>query len=124
MPQVRFTVREAELLYSIPKPPTELETIVRCFMFINRAAPPTFEELTSCLTKGVKAGIIQKDNGKFAVEGSWYNKIHAADETAENEIESMLEFEEWFVDHEFPERDKTSHVLTLTEFDNTLKALS
>lgn len=123
MGSIQFNTRDAELLYSFPKPATDLKTIVWCFTFINRAAPPSHEELTSCLTKGLKAGIIREEGGKFVIETDWYARIHMADATAENEIEAMLEFESEFVNANFDEMIKITYVLKKEEYESILATL-
>ncbi len=65
METVQFNVRDAALLYSFPKPLSDLKTMIRCFKFLNRTAAPTHEELTSCLTKAQRAGIVQELDGKY-----------------------------------------------------------
>jgi hypothetical protein len=82
--------KDAELLYSFPEPASDMATIIRCFTFLNRTAPPTFDEFASCLTKSMKAGIIREEGGKFVVNKDWYDRIHKADTTTENEIEALL----------------------------------
>ena len=51
MGSIRFKTIDAEFLYSFPKTANDLRTIVWAYTFINRTGPPTYEELTSCLTK-------------------------------------------------------------------------
>lgn len=103
MATVMFNESDAELLYSFPKPASELGMIVRCFTFINRVAPPTYDEIRSCLSKAQRVGIVRWEGGGFVVEREWYERIHRADGVAENEIESMLDFEEWFLKSQFEE---------------------
>jgi len=123
METVQFNVRDAELLYSFPKPWSDLTTVIRCFKFLNRTAAPTYEELTSCLMKAQRAGIIQEAEGKYIVENQWYDKIHAADESEENEIEAMLSFEETFVNIDFAEVTKRVTTLSKEDFQAIVDAL-
>jgi len=123
MGTIQFNTKDAELLYSFPKPATDVKTIVWCFTFINRTYSPSFGELTSCLTKGLKAGIIREDGGRFVIDDDWYDRIHMADATAENEIESMLEFEEGFVNVYFDERTDAACTLTKEEYESILSKL-
>ncbi|HEX9062330.1 MAG TPA: hypothetical protein VF941_19335 [Clostridia bacterium] len=97
MDAIKFNLKDVEILYSFPSVPSELSTVIRCFTFLFRTAQPTFDEVTSCVSKSLRAGIICESCGKYTVKEDWYRKIHINDEIAENEIESMLLFEESFV---------------------------
>jgi hypothetical protein len=89
-------------------------------MFINRTVAPTHRELASCLTKALKTGILHASEGKFVVEGGWYDRIHAADATSENEIEALLEFESTFVNVDFDETTDVASVLSEDEYHSIL----
>lgn len=99
---VRFTDTDAAILYTIPYPPVDIGDIVGTYTFINRCAPPSYDELAGCLSRAFNAGILHSVDGKIAVMDEWYKIIHAADETTDNEIESMIEFEDWLIAREFP----------------------
>ncbi len=114
---IQFNNMDAGLLYSFPKPATDVETIVWCFTFINRTYPPSFSELTSCLTKGLRVGIIREDGGRFVIDDNWYGRIHMADATAENEIDAMIEFEDAFVGVDFDETTNAACALTEAEYE-------
>ena len=116
MGTMRFNERDAELLYSFPKPASDVAIIVRNYTFINRAAPPTYGELASCLIKALRAGIIRKEGEGFVVAKDWYDRIHKADAAVENEIESLLAFEETFVKIEFEETTNAASVLSEEEY--------
>lgn len=116
MEAITFNTKDAELLFCFPKPPADIKMIVWNYTFINRAAPPSWGELTSCLTKGLRVGIIRQEGERFVIDDDWYGRIHKADSTAENEIESMLEFEEWFVGVDFDATTDDACVLTEGEF--------
>ena len=94
MDDVRFSIRDAELLYSIPKPGGDVLLILRCFFHLMRCAPPTFDEFLEGIQKAVKVGCVRIEGNLIRVTDEWYDRIHAADDTAPNEIESLLEFEE------------------------------
>jgi len=120
---IQFNIKDAELLYSFPKPVSDIATIVRCFVFLNRAASPTFGELTNCLSKGLRAGIIRDEGERFVIDDNWYGRIHMSDATAENEIEAMLEFESEFVNVEFDETTDAACSLTEAEYESILAKL-
>lgn len=101
MPPIRFTRLDAEILYCIPKPPVDLAAIIGTYVFINRAGVPRYEELQGCLSRALNAGILRQAEEKFTVDESWYEVIHAADRTAENEIDSMIVFEDWLIQRDF-----------------------
>ncbi len=123
MGAVQFNTKDAELLYSFPMPASGVATILRCFVFIHRAAPPSWGELTSCLTKGLRAGIIRQDGERFVIDDGWYGRIHMADATAENEIEAMLEFESGFVGVDFDATTDAAFALTEGEYESILAKL-
>lgn len=116
MGTVQFSSRDAELLYSFPKPATDLATIIRGFTFLHRAAPPTYEELQACLVKGLQVGIVRTEGARFVIDAPWYDRIHRADATASNEIEAMLEFESEFVGLDFVETTDAPFALTEEEY--------
>lgn len=75
----------------------QLSTIIIYFTSTNRTVPPAFDEVTSCFSKSLRAGIITECCGMYTVNEDWFRKIHFYDEIANNEIDSMLLFEESFV---------------------------
>ncbi len=121
---IQFNTRDAELLYSFPKPASDVATIVRCFTFLNRTAPPAYGEFTSCLTKAMKAGIVREERGKYVVDKGWYDRIHRADDTSENEIEALLEFEGAFVNMDFDETTDVVNVPSEDEYRSILATLN
>jgi len=121
--KIRFNIGEAELLYSFPKPASDVGTIIRCFTFLNRAAPPTYDEFTHCVSKAMKAGIVRREDGKYAVDRDWYDRIHLADATSGNEIESLIEFESSFVDVDFDEITDVVSVPSADEYRSALATL-
>ena len=123
MGSIRFKTIDAEFLYSFPKTANDLRTIVWAYTFINRTGPPTYEELTSCLTNGLRVGIIRQEGEKFIIDDNWYDRIHMSDDTAENEIDSMLEFEDGFVNMDFNETNNTVCTLTEVEYKSILAKL-
>jgi len=124
MSHVQFTIRDAEILYAIPKLGADVATIVRCYMFLNRSAPPTQDEIQGCLTKALNADIARKFGDVFVVSEEWYDRIHAADETADNEIEAMLEFADSVVNEEFTEVRRTSYAISERDFESIVEALT
>lgn len=124
METIHFNTNDAAILYSFPKPASDLKTIVWCFTFINRTAPPAYLELVNCLTKGLKAGVIRAVGERFAVEVDWYDRIHMADATAANEIESLLEFTDWLTEIEFPAVSEATFSMTVSEYQSLLEAIT
>lgn len=116
MQSIHFTSQDASILYSIPKPASELQVIVRCHTFINRCAPPSLDELQGCLDRAFAAGVLSSKRKKIVVEQQWYDRIHATDASADNEIESMLEFEEWLTAQEFAQVSDERFEITPAEY--------
>lgn len=85
---------DAGVLYTIPKPGGDLRTILMYYISTNRAPCPSYEEINETLTKAMRAGIVVKDCTEYTILPEWYSRIHAHDEIACNEIESMIQFEE------------------------------
>lgn len=124
MPNVTFTLKDAEILYTIPKPPSDILEIVRSFMFTNRTAAPSYLELQDCLSKAFSAGIVHKLGGKLVVSDKWYQDIHAADKTADNEIDSMIEFTGWFIKREYPAICDTDYSIPKSEYELMLEGVA
>lgn len=123
MAKLQFNETDAELLYCFPQPPADLFTIVWYFTFVNRAAPPTFVEVASCLTKAMEAGIVREDSGRYVIVEEWYEPIHREDATAGNEIYSMMAFEEGFVDVEFEPIAEVGAIPSEAEYAAVLRRL-
>lgn len=85
---------DAGVLYTIPEPGGDLRTILMYYVSTNRAPCPSYEEINATLTKARKAGIVAKDGSQYTILSEWYSRIHAHDESACNEIDSMIQFEE------------------------------
>ena len=68
-------------------------------------------------------GIIRQEGEKFIIDDNWYDRIHMSDDTAENEIDSMLEFEDGFVNMDFNETNNTVCTLTEVEYKSILAKL-
>ena len=95
---------------------SNLNDIIRVFMFIYRSAPPTFDELDECFNKSAKAGILEMAGGMFLVNDAWYDRIHAFDEECDNEIDSMLEFSESFAGKTTPQVSLTDYHLNQSDY--------
>lgn len=112
---VRFTEVDAELLYAIPKPGGDIAKIINCVLYLNRAPAPSRFAIESCITKAVQAGCLKLSDSRILVVEEWYDRIHACDATAANEVQSMLSFQaellcrDWSV--------KSRDVFTLSEAD-------
>ena len=124
MTPIQFNEADAEILFSIPRIPADLVTILRCFMFLNRSAPPAFEQLECCLSKAIKVGIVQEEGKKLVVKQEWYNRIHAADDESDNEIESMLTFQESFIGIDFSEVVSSEFALSRVAFQSAVNDLN
>lgn len=123
MKTVQFNSQDAYILYTIPKPPVSFADVVRSYTFVNRDAAPTYDEFTGCLNKALKAGILREENGGIVVDNGWYDKIHASDETTNNEIDSMLEFEDRFVNVPLPEVTTGEIALSRDDYHSILISL-
>jgi len=123
MKNIRFNNLDAALLYSFPAPPSDLAKIVWYFTSTNRTYPPTFEQITNCLNKGMRVGIIREDGGLFVIDDIWYGKIHMADDSAGNEIEAMMEFQDGFVNVDFNETTDATCSLTEADYESMLAKL-
>jgi hypothetical protein len=120
---IQFSMKDDELLYSFPKPSADINMIVWNFIFINRTYPPSYDEFMSFLTKGLMAGIVRYDGERFVIDESWYSRIHKADAAAENEIESMLEFEEWFVGMDFDTVTPQTSTISEEQYHSIIKEI-
>jgi len=114
---------DIEILYSVPEPGGNLKDILRCFVFLNRAAPPRFSVIKNCLAKAFRVGCLNSDGDFYIIEREWYKKIHAADESASNEIESLLEFQERFSGVEVPVSREAALSLSEDEYNSILQEL-
>jgi hypothetical protein len=99
---VTFSVDEVELLYSIPEPGGDLQDIIRAFVFLNRSAAPSFSTIRDSFTKSLQTSILLENEGQYRIATAWYRRIHANDDSAGNEIDSMLEFQDNFVGEQVP----------------------
>ncbi len=102
MDVIKLNDKDVAILYCMPKVPCELINIIRNYTSINRDAPPSFDELTSFISKVIRAGIISESCDIYTVNEEWNRKIHFYDDKTKNEIDSMLLFEESIVGVELP----------------------
>lgn len=124
MGDVCFSSMDAAIVYSIPKPGTTLTNLVRCYCYINRAAPPSHATLSQCLGKTLAAGVVKRSvDGQFAVDGKWYDYVHQFDGTAANEIESMLAFEEVLTAREWPKVCRQHFALDVADYTSALNQI-
>ena len=123
MGSVQFSVRDAELLYAFPGGEADVATIVRNFIFINRTSAPSYGEFAGCLLRASQVGMIAKAPRGFVVDRYWYEWIHQADVLSGNEIESMLLFQDEFVDVDFDEVTCALPVLSEKEYRSIVATL-
>jgi hypothetical protein len=71
----------------------------------------------------MRAGIVREEGGRYVVGENWYARIHGADATSENEIESLLEFQGAFVGVDFDETAAAASVPTEDEYRSILARL-
>jgi hypothetical protein len=125
MNYVIFSETDAAILYSISRPPMRLSTLIWYYKFINRFAPPPHTRVESCLSKAYQAGILTvsgKSEFRVRVDDDRYEKIHQFDESAANEIEAMLRFEEVVLcSVEWPIVNAVSIVLTVEDYQRAVK---
>jgi hypothetical protein len=76
------------------------------------------------MTKALQAGIINEDNNSnFVINAVWYDRIHAADKTTANEIDSLHEFESTFVGIALPFVQTRTYGMSEAEYGTVLTAL-
>ena len=119
---VRFSDVDAAILYSIPKPGVSLPELLRYYTFINRIAVPSYEVLADCLSKSVAAGVVRLPRRReYSLEDRWYEYIHQFDGRTDNEIESMLAFQELFLANDWPAViDGKRYTLERAEYDRAV----
>ncbi len=120
--RIRFVPIDAWLLYCIPRPGADLATIVRHYQFVNRAAAPSRKELEGCLSRALSVGILEKQGSWFKVQAGWYERIHFADATAENEVEAMLGFESLLLVAEWDAQNAIDYVIENAEYEKAIAA--
>src|SRR5688572_9031696 len=95
MDEIRFTRLDAAILYSTAQPGLPLDQLIWYYTFVNRDAPPSFEELAGCLSRATRAGVLTvTGDDRFVVTDEWYQRIRQFDDQSPNEIESLIRFEE------------------------------
>lgn len=118
---IMFDERDVEILYSIPKSGADLTEILRWYILLNRAAQPSFPVLQDCFRKASIVGCLKTDGKHLKMEREWFERIHAADETASNEIESLIEFQDGFAGKEVPAVQEAAIHLSEKEYDSILQ---
>lgn len=116
MDDIKLNDKDVAILYCMPKVPCELINIIHNYTFINRDASPSFDELTSFISKAMRAGIISESGDKYTVDEEWKRKIHFYDGKTLNEIDSMLLFEESIVGVELPVVSDSVKLFTREEY--------
>lgn len=59
MPAVRFQYPDAAILYCIPRFGTNLANLISCYTFFDRAAIPTYEAVSGCLSRATRVGMMR-----------------------------------------------------------------
>ena len=93
-------------------------------MFVERTVAPSYKDLANCLLKALRVGILERRVTRFVINRDWYRLIHAADNSADNEIESMLEFQESFLKKEWDEQHCIDWLLTKEDYDVAIGAMN
>ncbi|HEX4612880.1 MAG TPA: hypothetical protein VH092_32105 [Urbifossiella sp.] len=123
MKNIRFDRGNAAILYCIPKIGGDLACIIDIYTFVNRSAPPAFVDFQCCITRAIHIGCVMAIGDKFRLTGDWHDTIHAADQSAENEIESMLLFEEYLLSREWPVVRPEIVALSESEYNRILASV-
>lgn len=108
---IKFTVDDAEILYSIPRPGSDIEYILFSYSHTNRCATPSYRTFTDCIQKALNAGWLDTDSDVIKLKSKWHDFVHSADETAENVIESMLDFQEKLTSLEWEKQNDLNYTL-------------
>jgi hypothetical protein len=120
--EVTFSKIDSWLLYCIPKPGGSLSVILRSYWFIIRTSPPSYEQVSDCLAKALDLGIVEHPEDQFVITPEWYETIHSADDIAENEIVSLMEFESYLLRNNWHPVRALGFVLDRLEYENAIKA--
>lgn len=114
---------DVAVLFAIPYPGAELFTILNCYVFIHRDTCPTFKEIGTSLHRSQQAGIVVRIGDRFRVTEEWYARIHRYDDSAGNEIESLLLFQDDVLGKPIPRQVTTVDLLTKEEYEHAVSQL-
>jgi hypothetical protein len=114
---------DVAVLFAIPHPGADLLTILNCYIFIHRDACPSFNEIGASLQKSQEAGIVIRIKDRYRVTEEWYDRIHRHDDSAGNEIESLLIFQDEVLGEPLGRQVTSVKPLTMEEYENAVSQL-
>lgn len=121
---VSFSEREADIMHTIQRSEVSIADILRTYTFVNRDAAPGGEELAAVLSKGLATGILQQRPANFfQVAPDWFDRLHRWDGRSPNEIEAMLECEEFLRSQDWPALHPVSFTLTPAAYKEAIAHL-
>ena len=124
MDDVTFTRLDAWFIFCLPKFGADLSTWLRNYVFINRDAPPSYQQLSDCISKSLAAGILTTSKGKYAVTNEWLDVVYLDDSNARNEIEAMGTFQDHLLAKAWPRVRDVEFFLGFDDYDNAVAAVN
>ncbi len=115
---------DVAVLFAIPHPGADLRTILDSYIFVHRDACPSFKEIRLGLEKAQAAGIVIRSGDEYHVVEDWYKRIHRHDNTAGNEIESLLLFQDEVLQEPLPFRMAKIDPITMEEYEDAVSRLT
>lgn len=121
---VRFTQRDAYILWVIPAPGCSLDTLVRCYCFENQEAPPPFPEMSECLAKATQAGLLKVSPSRehFALTPDWYKRTHHLENEIDMADDARMEFVESLTNLNWPIANGQTFELARAEYEAAVPA--
>lgn len=113
---------DVAVLFAIPQPGADLRMLLAYYISIHRDACPAFEEIAASLQKAQEAAIVFRNGDRFRVSDEWYKRIHRHDDSAGNEIESLLLFQDEVLGESISHR-LTVDPLMRDEYDRAVSQL-
>ena len=117
---IRFSEREATLLWALPKDGSDLAYLVRILAFIERDAVAPYGFFREAVSRAVRAGVVSSADGVFQVAPEWYDCLHQFDAPARIPEDSIAELAEFLGNWDWPCPCSPDLEISVTEYEQAV----
>jgi hypothetical protein len=116
MAGVQFNHRDAAFLWCVPESGSDLECLIHLYVFIERIAIPSYDDVAGTLRRAVRAGIIAPPLTFFRLSVEWFSLFDQFDSMYSASELGMVEFSDIFIPREWPKVLDYEYTLSASEF--------
>lgn len=118
MNTVRLNDYDILILWSLPKPGCDLLYLLRSYHHSQRAAIPSYDDLSACFTRAVHAGLMKFPQAdKFELFPESYQQLHAWDDRYSAGEEGIWEHGDELSERNWPIVESREFLLNRKDYD-------